>query len=83
MATFVYASSQGQRTHSARTKKNVPCFRFLSPLSLVHYWESLGVVDGNQVLEDLGLCKDEERLDLRIVSQRLNEEIVQGLEIVR
>jgi hypothetical protein len=41
------------------------------------------VADGNQVLEDLGLCKDEEKLDLRIVSQRLNEEIVQGMEIVR
>ena len=49
----------------------------------MHYWEGLGVVDGSQVLEDLGLSADEERLDLRIVSQKLNDEIGQALEIVR
>ena len=41
------------------------------------------MADGNQVLEDLGLCKEQGRLDLKIVSQRLNEEILQALEIVR
>eukprot|EP00090_Calanus_glacialis_P014347 TRINITY_DN23134_c0_g1_i14.p1 TRINITY_DN23134_c0_g1~~TRINITY_DN23134_c0_g1_i14.p1 ORF type:complete len:677 (-),score=207.88 TRINITY_DN23134_c0_g1_i14:108-2138(-) len=55
---------------------------FLSPQCLVHYWEGLGVEDGSQVLEDLGLSADEERLDLRIVSQKLNDEIGQALEIV-
>ena len=35
------------------------------------------------MLEDLGLSVDEEILDLRIVSQRLNEEIGQALEILR
>ena len=57
--------------------------RFLSPHTLVQYWSSLGLADGGQVLEDLGLSVDEERLDLSIVSQRLNEEIGQALEIVR
>ena len=41
------------------------------------------MVDGSHVLEDLGLSVDEEILDLRIVSQRLNEEIGQALEILR
>ena len=58
-------------------------FRFLSPLCLEQYWEGLGVADGSQVLEDLGLSAAEERLDLRIVSQKLNDEIGQALEIVR
>jgi hypothetical protein len=49
----------------------------------VHYWEGLGVADGSKVLEDLGLCADEERLDLKLVSQKLNDEIGQALEIVR
>ena len=35
------------------------------------------------MLEDLGFGLDEERLDLRIVSQRLNEEIEQAMEILR
>ena len=35
------------------------------------------------MLEDLGLSVDEEILDLRIVSQRLNEEIGQALDILR
>ena len=35
------------------------------------------------MLEDLGLSVDEELLDLRIVSKRLNEEIGQALEILR
>ena len=61
----------------------VVSLRFLSPHTLVHYWSSLGLVDGGQVLEDLGLSVDEERLDLSIVSQRLNEELGQLLEIVR
>jgi len=56
---------------------------FLIPLSVTSYWESLGVADGNQVLEDLGLDKEQGRLNTRTVSQRLNEEIVQLLEIVR
>ena len=50
---------------------------------MTSYWESLGVADGNQVLEDLGLDKEQGRLNTRTVSQRLNEEIVQLLEIVR
>ena len=49
----------------------------------MHYWEGLGVEDGSQVLEDLGLSAGEERLDLKIVSQKLNYEIGQALEIVR
>ena len=57
--------------------------RFLSPHTLVHYWASLGLADGEQVLEDLGLSVDEEILDLSDVSKRLNEEIGQPLEIVR
>ena len=60
-----------------------PYSRFLSPHTLVHYWSSLGVTDANQVLEDLGFGLDAERLDLRFVSQRLNEEIEQALEIIR
>ena len=61
----------------------VVSLRFLSPHTLVHYWSSLGLPDGGQVLEDLGLSVDEEILDLSDVSKRLNEEIGQPLEIVR
>ena len=49
----------------------------------MQYWEGLGVADGNQVLEDLGLRVNVARLDLKIVSDKLNDEIWQGLEIVR
>jgi hypothetical protein len=58
---------------------NIICFRLLSPQCLVQYWGGLGVEDGSQVLEDLGLSADEERLDLKIVSQKLNDEIGQAL----
>ena len=58
-------------------------YRYLSPVSVIKYWESLGVADGDQVLEDLGLSKIHGRLDLRTVRQRLNEKIMQALEIVR
>ena len=57
--------------------------RFLRPLPLLQYWSSLGIADGTQVLEDLGLSVDAEILDLRILSQRLNEEIAQALDILR
>ena len=65
--------------------ENITCLslRFLRRQTLIHYWSSLGVTDCSQVLEDLGLSADEERLDLKIVSQKLNDEIGQALEIVR
>ena len=50
---------------------------------MVHYWSSLGLGDGGRVLADLGLNVEEERLDLSIVNQGLNEELGQLLEIVR
>jgi hypothetical protein len=57
--------------------------RFLHPHTLIHYWSSLGVTDGSQVLEDIELSVDEEIMDLRIISKRLNAEIGQALEILR
>ena len=56
-------------------------FRFVTSQFLIDYWKDLGVEDGIQVLQDLGL--DEERLDLKIVSEKLNEEIWHGVEVLR
>ena len=39
--------------------------------------------DGNQVLEDLGLGVEEDRLDLKIVSEKLNDEIWHVVELMR
>ena len=39
--------------------------------------------DGNQILEDLGMSVDEERIDLKILSEKLNDEIWHGVEVLR
>jgi len=53
---------------------------FISPSSLLSYWERLGVPNGEQVLVDLGLSSLEETLDIQKISRLLNEEIMQCLE---
>jgi uncharacterized protein with PIN domain len=55
---------------------------YVSPQCLVEYWQDLGIGDGNTVIEDLGLNVEEERIDLRILSEKLNDEIWQGVEVV-
>ena len=67
---------------SSLENKTCLSLRFLHRHTLIHYWSSLGVADGSHVLEDLGLSVNEEILDLKIVSQRLNEEIGQALDIL-
>ena len=49
----------------------------------MEYWQDLGIGDGNTVIEDLGLNVEEERIDLKILSEKLNDEIWQGVEVVR
>ena len=39
--------------------------------------------DGSQILEDLGMSVDEERIDLKILSEKLNDEIWHGVEVLR
>jgi len=53
---------------------------FVTSQFLIDYWKDLGVDDGIQVLQDLGL--DEERIDLKIVSEKLNDEIWHGVEVL-
>jgi len=55
---------------------------FVTSRCLVDYWKDLGVEDGNQILEDLGLSIDEERIDLKILSEKLNYEIWHGVEVL-
>lgn len=55
---------------------------FVTPRCLVDYWKDLGVEDGNQILEDLGMSVDEERIDLKILSEKLNDEIWHGVEVL-
>merc|ERR1719347_405162 len=55
---------------------------FATPQCLVEYWKYLGVEDGNQVLEDLGLGVEADKLDLKIVSEKLNDEIWHIVELL-
>eukprot|EP00090_Calanus_glacialis_P044794 TRINITY_DN8028_c0_g1_i1.p1 TRINITY_DN8028_c0_g1~~TRINITY_DN8028_c0_g1_i1.p1 ORF type:complete len:1022 (-),score=304.52 TRINITY_DN8028_c0_g1_i1:104-3169(-) len=50
--------------------------------TLLSYWESIGVDCGHQVLADLGLVDKSARIDLKELSNLLNDELNQSKDII-
>ena len=50
--------------------------------TLLSYWESIGVNYGHQVLADLGLGDKSARIDLKELSDLLNDELNQSKDII-
>merc|ERR1719283_609678 len=48
--------------------------------SLIQYWSELGIPDAKQSLREIGISAEQECLDLKNVSNLLNDEINQSIE---
>ena len=57
--------------------------RLVTTPTLLSYWESIGVDCGHQVLADLGLVDKSARIDLKELSNLLNDELNQSKDIIR
>ena len=57
--------------------------RLATTSALLTYWESIGVVCGHQVLADLGLGDTAPTIDLKELSNLLNDELNQSKDIIR
>jgi hypothetical protein len=63
--------------------KYIKHFSFISPSALLSYWDSLGVRNVEEVLEDLGVRDLEENIELKQIDSWINEQIMQGIEVIR
>ena len=63
--------------------KYIKQFSLISPSALLSYLDSLGVRNAEEVLEDLGVRDLEENIALKQIDSWVNDQIMQGIEVVR
>ena len=63
--------------------KYIVHFSFISLSALLYYWDSLGVRNVEEVLEDLGVRDLEENIELKQIDSWITDQIMQGIEVIR